>query len=97
MASASPTPSRNSSSREQEEMRVGWRMMGLAWGFVTEMIGGALLGWGIGLWFGNDTLGALIGTGAGLVVATYSLIRGGMRLNRQLDEIAARSRATRER
>ncbi len=67
-------------------------MMGLAWEFVTQMIAGALLGWGIGTWLGNESLGSLIGTGVGLIVATYSLIRGGMKLNRELDRIASASR-----
>ena len=91
--STSPIPP--SSSTEREETRVGWRMMGLAWEFVTQMIAGALLGWGVGLWCGNDTVGAIIGTGVGLVVATYSLIRGGLKLNRELYRIAARSRTSR--
>lgn len=74
-------------AKEQAQVRIGWRMMALAWEFVTQMIAGALLGYGIGLWLGNDVLGALIGTGMGLAVATYTLIRGAMRLNSQLDRI----------
>lgn len=82
------------SKKEQEraEIRVGWRMMGLAWEFITQMIAGALLGWLIGVWLGNDTIGALIGTGLGFVVAMYSLIRGGLRLDKELDRIKRRGR-----
>ena len=68
-------------------MRIGWKMMGLAWQFVTEMLAGAFLGWGIGVWFGNDTLGALIGTGAGFLIATYTLIRGALKLHSALDAL----------
>ncbi|MSR28399.1 MAG: hypothetical protein EXS03_02340 [Phycisphaerales bacterium] len=82
----------NRQEREREEVRVGWRMMGLAWGFVTQMLAGALLGLGVGVWLGDETMGALFGTGTGLVVATYFLLRGGLRLNRELDRIAAQQR-----
>lgn len=61
--------------------------MGLAWQFVTEMLAGAALGWVIGLWLGDETIGALIGTGIGFVIATYSLIRGALKLNAVLDRM----------
>ncbi len=62
-------------------------MMGLGWQFVTEMLAGAFLGWIVGKWLGNETVGALIGTGSGLTVATYSLIRGALKLNSALDRM----------
>ncbi len=85
-------PPLSKKEQEQAEIRVGWRMMGLAWEFITQMIAGALLGWLIGVWLGNDTIGALIGTGLGFVVAMYSLIRGGLRLDKELDRIKRRGR-----
>ncbi len=68
-------------------------MMGLGWQFVTEMLAGAFLGWGIGIWFGDETVGALIGTGLGLIVATYTLIRGALKLNASLDRIDQATRS----
>jgi len=81
-------PSRRAAeSNDQAQTRIGWRMMGLGWQFVTEMLAGAFLGWWIGRWLGNETVGALIGTGCGLVVATYFLIRGALKLNSILDRM----------
>ncbi len=68
-------------------MRIGWKMMGLGWQFVTEMIAGAFLGWAIGYWFGNETRGTMWGTGAGFLIATYTLIRGALKLNAALDKL----------
>lgn len=68
-------------------MRIGWKMMGLGWQFVSEMLAGAFLGWGIGLWLGDEMIGAMIGTGVGLIVATYTLIRGALKLNSALERI----------
>lgn len=68
-------------------MRIGYKMMGLGWQFVTEMIAGAFLGWAIGYWFGNETRGTIIGTGFGFVIATYTLIHGALKLNAALDKM----------
>ncbi len=62
-------------------------MMGLGWQFVTEMLAGALLGWGIGAWLGDETTGTMIGTLVGFAIATYSLIRGAIKLNAALDKL----------
>ena len=61
--------------------------MGLGWQFVTEMLAGAFFGWIVGRWRGDETIGALIGTGCGLAVATYTLIRGALKLNSALDRM----------
>jgi len=75
------------SGNQAEDVRVGWRMAGLAWRFTTEVIAGAVLGWLIGSWLGDANLGALIGTGIGLAVAMYSLMRGALKLNASLDRL----------
>lgn len=72
---------------EQAQVRIGWKMMGLGWQFVTEMLAGAFFGWIVGRWLGDETIGALIGTGCGLAVATYTLIRGALKLNSALDRM----------
>lgn len=69
-------------------------MAGLAWRFTTEVIAGAVLGWLVGSWLGDTNMGALIGTGIGLAVAMYSLMRGALKLNASLDRLGgARSHA----
>jgi F0F1-type ATP synthase assembly protein I len=83
------------SHNETEDVRVGWRMAGLAWRFTTEVIAGAVLGWLIGSWLGDANLGALIGTGIGLAVAMYSLMRGALKLNASLDRLG-QTRSTKE-
>ncbi|MBM4008589.1 MAG: AtpZ/AtpI family protein [Planctomycetes bacterium] len=72
---------------QDADVRVGWRMAGLAWRFTTEVIAGAVLGWLVGSWLGNTNMGALIGTGIGLAVAMYSLMRGALKLNASLDRL----------
>ena len=72
---------------EQAQVRIGWKMMGLGWQFVTGMLAGAFFGWIVGRWLGDETIGALIGTGCGLAVATYTLIRGALKLNSALDRM----------
>jgi len=62
-------------------------MAGLAWRFTTEVIAGAVLGWLVGSWLDAANNGALIGTGIGLAVATYSLMRGALKLNASLDRL----------
>lgn len=66
---------------------MGWRMVGLAWRFTTEVIAGAVLGWFLGSWLGDANMGALVGTGIGLAVAMYSLMRGALKLNASLDRL----------
>ncbi|MBM4101799.1 MAG: hypothetical protein FJ256_06000 [Phycisphaerae bacterium] len=82
------SPRKSSPSGGQgEDVRVGWRMAGLAWRFTTEVIAGAVLGWLVGSWLGDTNMGALIGTGVGLAVAMYSLLRGALKLNASLDRL----------
>ncbi len=44
-----------------------------AWSIIGAMIGCPLAGYAIGLNFGNDTLGVLIGAGVGFVYCFYEL------------------------
>jgi len=81
---------------QDEDVRVGWRMAGLAWRFTTEVIAGAVLGWLVGSWLGDANLGALIGTGIGLAVAMYSLMRGALKLNASLDRLGGARSTTKD-
>lgn len=59
--------------------------MGLAWAMVTEVLAGMGLGWiadhFAGTWPRWTTVGAIVG----IVVAMYSLIRGGLSMNAYLE------------
>jgi F0F1-type ATP synthase assembly protein I len=78
------------------EIRVGWRMGGLGMQVASEAGAGALLGWLFDRWRGTAPTGLLVGAVIGIVVALWSLIRGGLKLNRDLDREAARRRAARD-
>ena len=75
------------------EIRVGWRMGGLGMEVATQVGAGALLGWLFDRWRGTAPTGLLVGAVIGIVVALWSLIRGGLKLNRDLDRETARRRS----
>ncbi|MHC4127353.1 MAG: AtpZ/AtpI family protein [Planctomycetota bacterium] len=75
------------------ELRVGWRMGGLGMQVASEAGAGALLGWLFDWWRGTAPTGLLVGAVIGIVVALWSLIRGGLKLNRDLDRETARRRS----
>jgi F0F1-type ATP synthase assembly protein I len=80
-------PLRSKASAEAEELRLGWRMAGLAFTMSSEVAAGALLGWLID-WLtgapGNRWL--LIGALVGIAVGMWSFIKGALRLNRLLTQ-----------
>lgn len=75
------------SDREAEEIRIGWRMAGLGFQVASEVAAGALLGWLCDRWRGTDPTGLLVGAIVGIVVGLWSLIRGSLKLNRELDTL----------
>lgn len=80
------------STNEAEEVRVGWRMAGLGTEVAASAMGGALLGWLFDQWRGKGNTGVLIGAGVGILTGLWALVRGGLKLNRQLDEAMKRKR-----
>ena len=74
------------------ETRIGWRMFGLGWLMTTEVIAGALLGWGFDVWQGTEKTGLMVGAGIGVLVGMYSLIRGAFKANNALDALERKSR-----
>jgi F0F1-type ATP synthase assembly protein I len=70
-----------------EETRLGWRMAGLAFTMAAEVAAGALIGWLID-WLtgtpGNRWL--LVGAIVGIAVGLWSFIKGGIQLNRLLNQ-----------
>jgi F0F1-type ATP synthase assembly protein I len=82
------------SARVQRDERVGWRMVGVGMQVSSEAIAGALLGWLVDWWMGNQRhWGLLIGGTLGIVVALVTLIRTAWKLNQEMDRTDAQDRA----
>jgi F0F1-type ATP synthase assembly protein I len=78
----------NPGRREEDtdaEVRVGWRMSGLGMEVAAQVAAGALLGWLFDRWRGTDPTGLMVGGIAGIAVGLFSLVRGSLKLNRDLD------------
>ena len=71
-------------TREEKDVRLGWRMAGLAGETASHVLAGVLLGWGASELFGGDYW-IIVGGGLGIVTGIAGLIRGGLKLNNQLD------------
>jgi F0F1-type ATP synthase assembly protein I len=72
--------------RERREASIGWRMAGLGMQTSSEVIAGALIGWGLDHWLGTWPTWLLVGGIAGIAVGLTSLIRGAMKANREFDD-----------
>ena len=59
-------------------------MAGLAGETASHVLAGVLLGWGASELFGGDYW-IIVGGGLGIVTGIAGLIRGGLKLNNQLD------------
>ena len=69
------------------ETRIGWRMAGIGMEVASTVAGGALIGWLVDRWRGGTTW-LLVGSIAGLVVGMWTLVRGTLKLNKQLEREA---------
>lgn len=69
----------------QDEIRVGWKMAALGMEVAGQAMGGALLGWLFDRWQGTEPTGVMIGSIIGITAGLFSLVRGGLKLNRQLE------------
>ena len=81
-----PERARRKAADDREEMRIGFRMMGLAWQMVTEVLAGAGIGWVVDHFAGTEPLWLAIGAGLGIVVSIYSLVRGGLSMSAYLEQ-----------
>ncbi len=75
-------------SRQAEsdaEIRVGWKMGGLGMEVAAQVAAGAVLGWLYDRWRGTGTTGILVGSLIGIAVGLWSMIRGALKLNRELE------------
>ena len=76
-------PSRQAES--DAEIRVGWKMGGLGMEVAAQVAAGAVLGWLFDKWRGTGTTGLLVGSLVGIAVGLWSMIRGALKLNRELE------------
>lgn len=80
------------SVKESEEVRVGFRMLGLGFEVMSEVGAGLLAGWLVGRWTGW-TWALPVGGIAGIVVGVTTMVREAWRLNAQLDRPSAAARS----
>jgi F0F1-type ATP synthase assembly protein I len=69
---------------EADEVRAGWRMGALGMQVAAEVVAGILLGWLWDRWQGTS-IGVVVGAVVGIAVGMWSLIKGALKLNRELD------------
>jgi len=60
-------------------------MSGLGMEVAAQVAAGAMLGWLYDRWRGTGSTGLLVGAVAGIAVGLWSLVRGALKLNRELE------------
>ncbi|MCH2160657.1 MAG: hypothetical protein MK085_02165 [Phycisphaerales bacterium] len=78
---------RSSESRHDRDTRIGWRLAGLAGETVSHVLAGLVLGWGVSKLLDNETW-ILVGGLTGVVTGIAALVRGALKLNAQMDQMA---------
>ena len=73
----------NQSPEDQTRM---WRLAGMGWTLVTELIAGMLFGWGLDWAFGTEKVFIIVGAIVGLLVGLSSFIRAALAENRRLEQ-----------
>ncbi len=82
-------PGPKPTEREREEVRMGYRMMGVGFEVVSQVGAGLLLGWLWDRWQGGQW-GVVVGGSAGVLVGVLSLVKSAWKINAELDKAAAR-------
>lgn len=85
----------NQSAREAEEVRIGYRMLGLGFSVVSEVGAGLLLGWLV-QWATGWKWAVATGGVVGIVVGMTTLVRSAWKLNAGLDRRDGAAAARRE-
>lgn len=85
---------RAASPKENPDVRVGWRMAGLASETVSYVLAGGLLGWVLEELLGSS-LWLPFGFGVGIVTGIAVLLRGALKLNRAMERQQAKKRSQR--
>jgi F0F1-type ATP synthase assembly protein I len=68
--------------QSQEQLRLLWKIVGIAFLFSSEAAAGAIIGWLIDRWLGTSGRWLLIGGATGIVVGMVSLFRATWKLSR---------------
>lgn len=68
---------------------MGFRMMGIGFEAVSQVVAGLLLGWLWDHWRGTK-IGIIVGGAAGVLVGVFSLVKSAWKLNAELDRSAAK-------
>ena len=82
------------SSQQDPDVRVGWRMAGLASETVSYVLAGGLIGWIFQEALGGDYW-LPVGFGVGILSGIGVLLRGALKLNRAMDRAQAQKRSQR--
>lgn len=69
-----------------EEQNRMWRLAGMGWTLVTELIAGMLIGWLFDWIFGLEKVFIVVGAVVGLLVGLSSFIRTALAENRRLEQ-----------
>lgn len=82
-------------SSEEKQTQIGWRMAGLGGEVASYLGAGLLLGWGFESWLGGDwwIIGGAI---VGLITGISAMIRGALKLNKQMDALDATARKSKD-
>jgi F0F1-type ATP synthase assembly protein I len=68
-------------AQSAEQLRILWRIAGMAFMVSAEVGAGALIGWVVDRWRGADgQVGLLVGGIAGIIVGIYGFVRAAFRL-----------------
>ncbi len=68
---------------------MGFRMMGIGFEAVSQVVAGLLLGWLWDQWRGGQ-VGVIVGGAAGVLVGVLSLVKSAWKLNAELDRTSSR-------
>ncbi|MFO0827192.1 MAG: AtpZ/AtpI family protein [Phycisphaerales bacterium] len=68
-------------------MSAGWALMAVGWEFVSEVVAGLLIGWGIDYFFNTRPWGIIGGVVAGLLVGISTFIRRALSIQRSLGPV----------
>ena len=79
-------------AREAEEVRIGYRMLGLGFQVVSEVGAGLLLGWLI-QWATGWKWSIAVGGVVGIVVGLTTLVRSAWKMNASLDSARSKPRS----
>lgn len=93
MFSLRPKGSSAADAREAEEVRIGYRMLGLGFQVVSEVGAGLLLGW-IVKWATGWTWAIAVGGLVGIVVGLSTMVRTAWKLNAGLEGSGRKGRPT---